>query len=336
MVPEFESLLSIERSGSAKVNIEQSSSPSRPLPSLSNSTNRSRYASHSELIASKAADGGLDMTDFRKIMSEEEGIAKARFPGESEDWQTWLTESMVWRFYCTLYLLLHFTRFVKFQLTLGLVKDASFPGLEPERIYSLHSSNMGAPNKIRSSGAKWQKFSDPSPLKAITGVNRADSYMPSTSPLRRLDRAIPQAVDSYRPNPSKRVPTGPKAEALSRSKPLNSSGSHSNSCSRSVPSSNAVLIRANSLSNSAGTTSAASSVFYMSQEKVMERKAIAQGCRKEFFQYLQKIRVSNRSQVAPQVIMLLNYKLSRIFQIPTRLLIHAQSLSKVFFCILEP
>jgi hypothetical protein len=105
MEPSSESLRRDERPGNAKIKVEHSSSTlQQPSQSLTGSQ-RSGYTSQSKVLASKAFEKGVDMSEFRKIMNEKEDIAQARFPGESADWRTWLAESMVWSFYCKVLIL---------------------------------------------------------------------------------------------------------------------------------------------------------------------------------------------------------------------------------------
>jgi hypothetical protein len=62
------------------------------------------YSSQAKLITSKAANLQLQMNNFQTIFKEKIRIAENRFPGESQDWQTWYAECMVWSFYCTYYI----------------------------------------------------------------------------------------------------------------------------------------------------------------------------------------------------------------------------------------
>ena len=101
-----ESLRCHEPSGNVKIKVE-SGSPVRletHPAQLLRENQRLGYVSRSELLASKALEKGIDMSEFRKLVDEKNDIAQARFPGESPDWQAWLAESMVWSFYCKSYL----------------------------------------------------------------------------------------------------------------------------------------------------------------------------------------------------------------------------------------
>jgi hypothetical protein len=189
--------------------------------------------------------------------------------------------------------------------------------VEPERLYSLRSSNMEEPPKrsdsSSSSGDKWRKCGvlGPSPKRVGPSPN---PYRPgsssSPSPVRRstLDRAIPRPIDSYRP------PVAPRQNFVA---PLTRSTSSSNMVltrstamnNNTAPvknemssSSSDVPRRPTSLSNSAqhhqqptvssNSRADSATIVYLSQEKYMEKKAMALGLRREFFQYLQKKRVS--------------------------------------------
>lgn len=180
--------------------------------------------------------------------------------------------------------------------------------MEPERLYSLRSSNMEESHKrpdISSSGEKWRKYDDPdhSAKRVVTSGNIVDSYRPShpPSPARRTttDRAIPLPVDSYRPSssgaPRPMSTTTSNGLVPNRSTAMNNSvksemsnTSSSSVLNRSTTSNNLVLSRSTSLSNSPGLPVTG----YMMQEAFMEKKAKSLGIRREFFQYLQRKRVS--------------------------------------------
>jgi len=135
---------------------------------------------------------------------------------------------------------------------------------------------------ISGSGEKWQKFGDQgsSPMKIVTGASKVDSYKPRGSPfVRTSDRAAPQRTDSHRPDPSTRALTAPRWEAPKRRTNLTTQ----DQLTRPTTSRDIVLSRSGNLPATSG---------YVSQEKKMEEKARKLGVRREFFQYLQELRVS--------------------------------------------
>ena len=144
-----------------------------------------------------------------------------------------------------------------------------------------------------SGGSKWVKLGDlgSSPRKVSTNP-MIDSYRPSDSVKRTTtDRGVPLAIDSYRPGSSGRT-SRPIPRALVN-RPANMSNSDTSDRSVAIGSSGH-LDRSTGMSNPGLNLSASVSNLYtyIFQEKVMEKKAIALGIRREFFQYLQKKRGS--------------------------------------------
>ena len=132
------------------------------------------------------------------------------------------------------------------------------------------------------------KFGAPLPNKMIAHAYKADSYVPSISPFRRTDRAVAQSIDSYRPSSSRLVHTRPQAQGLDNLEIEKNPAT----LNRSAASLDPILIRPSKFNNASET------IAYKSQEKVMETSATAIGSRREFFQCLQKKRVSFRTSTA--------------------------------------
>lgn len=171
------------------------------------------------------------------------------------------------------------------------------------------------------------KFSDEGlfPKKVATGANMIDSYRPSNSVVRTTtDRAIPRSLDSYRPErlitPPKPIPTTfPSRSTDVHNSTTNRSAFDHPATSNQNPSNHPTRLRNSSTNSSAGTNplgySSGSAKWNdtglncstgmtnpispsapsISLEKMMEKKARSRGKRREFFQFLQKMRVRRQS-----------------------------------------
>lgn len=52
------------------------------------------------IMRAKAVLLGISPEHFESICMEKSKIAQSRFVAESQDWQAWFAESMVWSFFC--------------------------------------------------------------------------------------------------------------------------------------------------------------------------------------------------------------------------------------------
>ena len=135
------------------------------------------------------------------------------------------------------------------------------------------------------SGETRVRFADPghSSISIGTKVTMIDLYRPSDSTVwTTTDHGIPLTVDSYQSTTPRPTPAAPLNYPASVSNP---SATANKSLPPVTPQNRSV-----SVSNSSSLAS------YMPQEKVMEKKAIVKGIRREFFQYLQKKRDQVRAE----------------------------------------
>ena len=274
------------------------------------------YASQAKLITSKAAKLQLQMNDFQAIFKEKRRTAEDRFPGENPDWQAWFAELMVWGFYCKQHIQSSHSFLFRepFKVTRLLVKNETFPGKEPARLFPLRSTAAGeltSHKRTDSSVEKWIESVDRGRSSTGTGagLTMVDSFRSRDSVVRTTtDGGVPLVVDSYRPGAARPIATTLVRPIPSGSSDRSATMNHSSgfrgvqpwTCSVSIndPPANANkhLSLQDSQNRLVSVNNPVGMMSYMPQERSMEKKAIAKGIRREFFQYLQKQRDQVRAE----------------------------------------